>query len=118
MVNGKRAGAAADVRPPSEIRLRQSMSTDHRQQAQSRIEALIAQLRSETGHESLKALVSECEALVRAIKAFHMEGIRFRMYNVDRLMQRPGVALPNDAPTLFAEARRELEAAGFHTRSH
>jgi hypothetical protein len=40
------------------------------------------------------------------------------MYNVDRLMQRPGLPLPIEAATLFSQARRELEAAGFHTRSH
>ena len=31
-------------------------------------------------------IIEECEALARAIDAFHMEGIRFRIYNVDRLL--------------------------------
>jgi hypothetical protein len=45
-----------------------------------------------------------------------MEGIRFRMFNVDRLLsQGPDVV---EARAAFAAARRELEAAGFHTRSH
>ena len=94
------------------------MSTDHRQQAQARVEALITRLRSQPADGVVKDLIAECEALVRAIGAFHMEGIRFRMFNVDRLLQRSDAALPPDAPTLFGEARRELEAAGFHTRSH
>ena len=31
-------------------------------------------------------MIEECEALSRAVNAFHMEGIRFRIYNVDRLL--------------------------------
>jgi hypothetical protein len=94
------------------------MSMDHRQQAQARIETLISELRAQPPEGVVDRLVSECESLVRAIGAFHMEGIRFRMYNVDRLLHRTDLALPPDARTLFADARRELEAAGFHTRSH
>jgi len=94
------------------------MPTDHRQQAHASIEALIATLRSQPSDDALTPLVSECESLARAIAAFHMEGIRFRMYNVDRLLQRPGLPLPIEVATLFSQARRELEAAGFHTRSH
>jgi hypothetical protein len=62
--------------------------------------------------------VDECQALARAIEAFHMEGIRFRMYNVDRLLGRAELPVSAEARTLFAQARHELEAAGFHTRSH
>jgi len=45
-----------------------------------------------------------------------MEGIRFRMFNVDRLLGQ--VPAPDGAGKLFADTRHELEAAGFHTRSH
>jgi hypothetical protein len=93
------------------------MSTDHRQAAQAHVEALIALLESHPDPNSLTHIVEECEALSRAIAAFHMEGIRFRIYNVDRLVRKqPG--LPSQVETLVAETRRELEAAGFHTRSH
>jgi hypothetical protein len=47
-----------------------------------------------------------------------MEGIRFRIYNVDRLLLQHAAALPAEPRTLLEEARRHLEAAGFHTRSH
>ena len=91
------------------------MSLDHRQLAQAHVDALIARLEAEPGISG--PIIDECAALSRAIGAFHMEGIRFRMYNVDRLFHKdPG--LPAEAVTLFADARRELEAAGFHTRSH
>jgi hypothetical protein len=63
-------------------------------------------------------IVEEAEALGRAIGAFHMEAIRFRIFNVDRLIGAPSAAVPPDARTLLEEARRHLEAAGFHTRSH
>ena len=63
-------------------------------------------------------VVEECEALSRAIAAFHIEGIRFRMFNVDRLLTAAGCPCRRGASPLFADVRRELEAAGFHTRSH
>ena len=47
-----------------------------------------------------------------------MEGIRFRMFNVDRFLTKGGLPVPAEAPAIFADLRRELEAAGFHTRSH
>ena len=54
--------------------------------------------------------------LRRAVAAFHMEAIRFRMYSVDRLLHRDD-SQPQ-ARQLFEQLRHELEAAGFHTRSH
>jgi hypothetical protein len=92
------------------------MSIDHRQLAQARVDTLIDRLKAQPGNT--RTLIEECEALSRAIAAFHMEGIRFRMYNVDRLLHKNDSDFPADAAALFAEARRELEAAGFHTRSH
>jgi hypothetical protein len=47
-----------------------------------------------------------------------MEGIRFRMFNVDRMITREAVVLTPEAREAFADVRRQLEAAGFHTRSH
>ena len=94
------------------------MSTDHRLQAKSHIDSLATRLRQLPAHASIGSLLEECEALSRAIGAFHMEGIRFRMYNVDRLLHQPDLAVPPEALSIFSDARRELEAAGFHTRSH
>ena len=92
------------------------MSTDHRLQAKSHIDSLTTLLRQSPAGAG--ALIEECEALSRAIGAFHMEGIRFRMYNVDRLLHQRDLAVPPEALSAFSDARRELEAAGFHTRSH
>jgi hypothetical protein len=95
------------------------MTTDSRQAAQHRLSDLIVLLRGDTAHASqLAPLIDEAEALNRAIGAFHLEGIRFRIYNVDRLVTHPPVALPAETATIVADVRRHLEAAGFHTRSH
>jgi hypothetical protein len=92
------------------------MTVDHRRDAQARIAELTALLQR-AGDASAAAIVTECEALSRAIAAFHMEGIRFRIYNVDRLL-RAHCSAPSEAATLLEQARQHLESAGFHTRSH
>ncbi|HEY7500700.1 MAG TPA: hypothetical protein VH740_19410 [Vicinamibacterales bacterium] len=94
------------------------MSNDHRQSAQRHAERLLALFRASPQTAQLESLVSECEALTRAIAAFHIEAIRFRMFNVDRLLSRGGLPVPPEAAAVFTDVRHELEAAGFHTRSH
>lgn len=94
------------------------MTTDHRLSAKAQVDALIALLREDTERAQLEPVVAECEALSRAIGAFHIEGIRFRMFNVDRLLKGAGIPVPAGVAPVFADVRRELEAAGFHTRSH
>lgn len=94
------------------------MSTDERQAAQRRVNDLLAALKSAPQPDALKNLIDETEALARAIGAFHLEGIRFRIYNVDRMVTHPPVPLPGDAAAMVTDIRRHLEAAGFHTRSH
>jgi hypothetical protein len=94
------------------------MSTEDRQAAQRRLNDLLAMVRASPGKDQLSRLIEEAEALNRSISAFHLEGIRFRIYNVDRIVQHPPVPLPADASTIVADVRKHLEAAGFHTRSH
>jgi hypothetical protein len=45
-----------------------------------------------------------------------MEAIRFRIYNVDRLLNQAGD--PGETRRLLDQVRDALETAGFHTRSH
>ena len=94
------------------------MSTDHRSNAQAKVESFLAMLRSDANTKQLQPVIDECESLSRAIAAFHLEAIRFRMFNVDRLLSRGTLPIPASAPGIFSDVRRELEAAGFHTRSH
>jgi hypothetical protein len=93
------------------------MTIDHRGAASAKIADLIAILRTSQDPAAASAIV-ECEALARAVAAFHMEGIRFRMFNVDRLLGRRDLHLASEVTPLLDDVRRHLEAAGFHTRSH
>lgn len=91
---------------------------NERQEAAARIAELVSVLKAGAAQAKTAGIVDECEALARAIDAFHMEGIRFRMYNVDRLLAQHAATVPAEARGLLEKARHSLEAAGFHTRSH
>ncbi|MEP6915626.1 MAG: hypothetical protein ABJC89_08260 [Acidobacteriota bacterium] len=92
--------------------------TEHRQAAEESLRTLVADVQAQPPAEALDKFLEECAALAIAIRAFHMEAIRFRMFNVDRAITRGGVTLTDAARAAFAEVRRHLEEAGFHTRSH
>jgi hypothetical protein len=91
---------------------------NERQEAAARIGDLVNLLKTGPGSPETARIIEESEALARAINAFHMEGIRFRIYNVDRLLARHAAIVPDEARTLLETARHHLELAGFHTRSH
>ena len=94
------------------------MPTDDRQAAQRRLNDLLTMVRGTPTRDQFARLIEEAEALDRAISAFHLEGIRFRIYNVDRMVQHPPAPLPAEAASIVADVRKHLESAGFHTRSH
>jgi hypothetical protein len=81
-----------------------------------KLDALLAALHSLPATDHKAELIETAEALRRAVAAFHMEAIRFRMFGVDRLLRMSG----DDSASrrVFDELRHELETAGFHTRSH
>jgi hypothetical protein len=81
----------------------------------AKLDDLLAALKSLPEATNKEELVETTEALRRAVAAFHMEAIRFRMHSVDRLLTPMNDA---KAQAAFQEVRHELEAAGFHTRSH
>src|SRR5262245_33801572 len=93
-------------------------TTDHRRAAEDSLQRLIAGVQNQPQGATRDGILEECESLRLAIRAFHMEAIRFRMYNVDRLINRGELALTDEAKSAFADVRQQLEAAGFHTRSH
>jgi hypothetical protein len=95
-----------------------SSITDHRQAAEAHVRQLIALFEAQPPAPERDRLIEDCTSLARAIAAFHMEGIRFRMFNVDRTLSKGTLPVPAGAAEQFAEARRHLEAAGFQTRSH
>jgi hypothetical protein len=93
-------------------------TTDHRKAADDRLQVLIAEVQAQQQNPARASFLAECDALREAIRAFHMEAIRFRTFNVDRMIGRNAVPLSDGARQAFADMRAELEAAGFHTRSH
>lgn len=93
-------------------------NTDHRQAAEDTLQRFTESVQAVPASPERESLLEECASLATAIRAFHMEGIRFRMFNVDRAISRGRVPLGDDVRAMFAEVRRHLEAAGFHTRSH
>src|SRR3954464_5826645 len=95
-----------------------STNTDHRRAAGESLERLVTEIKAQPSSASRDALLDECAALAIAIRAFHMEAIRFRMFNVDRAIARGGFTLTDQGRGEFADVRTELEAAGLHTRSH
>jgi hypothetical protein len=93
-------------------------SIDHRKAAEDSLQALVTSVEAAPRSDAVDAFLAECASLKIAIRAFHMEAIRFRMFNVDRMIGKGSVTLTDDARAAFADVRRHLEAAGFHTRSH
>jgi hypothetical protein len=84
--------------------------------ALAKLDTLLPLLKAHPKSDGQEKLVEDAEALRRAIAAFHMEAIRFRMHNVDRAIKLLG----EDGATrkAFEDVRQALETAGFHTRSH
>jgi hypothetical protein len=99
---------------------RQAMTTsiDHRKAAEERLQALVTLVEAGPRTDSVASFLDECASLAVAIRAFHMEAIRFRMFNVDRMLNKGAVSVDEAGRAAFADVRRHLEAAGFHTRSH
>jgi hypothetical protein len=93
-------------------------TTDSRKAAEESLDALVASVAAQPQSATRDGFLEECAALRVAIRAFHMEGIRFRMFNVDRMITRGSVSLTDEARHAFEQVRRQLEEAGFHTRSH
>ncbi len=90
----------------------------HRQAALGEVGTLLALLKQQPASPELTNLVELAEHLERAVKAFHLEAIRFRMYSLDRALTAAAPHVPDHARTIFEQIRHELEAAGFSTRSH
>ena len=90
--------------------------SERTEKALAKTDALLAALSHRAKSSENDALIGDVTALRRAIASFHMEGIRFRMYSTDRALTQTG----NDPMVreLYEGLRQELEAAGFHTRSH
>jgi hypothetical protein len=90
----------------------------HRESALSEVGTLLTLLQQQPASPELTHLVELAEHLQRAVKSFHLEAIRFRMYSMDRALTAAALQLPDNTRAIFERIRQELEAAGFSTRSH
>ncbi len=90
----------------------------HRESALSEVGTLLTILQQQPASPELTHLVELAEHLQRAVKAFHLEAIRFRMYSIDRALTAAAPQVPDNTRAIFERIRQELEAAGFSTRSH
>ncbi len=88
----------------------------HRQNAIDLVGQLLTVLRQHGDRATADPLTELAEHLDRAVRSFHMEAIRFRMFSFDRGAQA-AAGLPPTVRELFDRIRLELEAAGFATRS-
>lgn len=86
--------------------------------ALAQLDALTPLLAALPQTDDVKRMLAEVDALHRAVRAFHMEAIRFRMYNVERRLAAGGPTYPDAVRRTFEDLRHALETAGFHTRSH
>ena len=92
------------------------MSVDPRSTALDRLRALRACLQTLAGTAGVPTTVEDCDQLIRAVEAFHVEAIRFRMYGLRRRLTAEEVEVPAETIKIFAEAQDALEAAGFKIR--
>lgn len=92
------------------------MSAEDQATAVERIETLRRLLEAQPDAADLAPLIEECAHLVSAVRAFHMEAIRFRIYGLHRQLTHGAHPAPPEALALIDEARTALEAAGFKTR--
>jgi hypothetical protein len=90
--------------------------SEHTAKSLATLDKLLPELSALPAGQARDQLIEEAEALRRAVAAFHMEAIRFRMYSVDRLIRLEGD--PGQTRPLLEQLRQDLESAGFHTRSH
>jgi hypothetical protein len=79
--------------------------------------ALVAYLRTAPLSPVVTQLIELGEHLERAVKAFHMEAIRFRAFSMSRLVKDHAGELPPDVPARMDAILHDLEAAGFQTKS-
>jgi hypothetical protein len=97
-----------------------STSTDAkrvaREAAQQHLAELLVLLRQRSADRAVREVIEAGEHLQRAIAAFHMEAIRFRIFTIDRFI-RHDAASDRHVTQLVGDLKSALEAAGFQTSS-
>ena len=89
------------------------MAADHRSTALDRLRKLRQRLQESVPDP---AAGEECDHVIRAVEAFHPEGVRFRMYGLRRRLTAGDTPAADELVQLLDDARDALRAAGFNTR--
>tara|TARA_Y100001001_G_C7834777_1_gene248377 strand:- start:239 stop:517 length:279 start_codon:yes stop_codon:yes gene_type:complete len=92
------------------------VSSEHQERAIKRLEVLQKRLDSQPNAEELTELVEECGLLLNAVKAFHMEAIRFYVHGIRRKLTLGKISILPDCLEVFEDACSALNAAGFKTK--
>jgi hypothetical protein len=77
------------------------------------LDALRAQLETETPTPVVSQALHQCERLRQAILQFHAEGLRFAAFTLSRLMQQPGAKLRDPTQAAGRQLQEALDAAGY-----
>lgn len=101
--------------PGDRRQIRMSVMSERTAPSLAQIDILLTALHALPASKERDAVLEQAEALQRAVAAFHMEAIRFRIYSVEREVRGFKSA---DLDQKYDAVRAALEAAGFHTRSH
>ena len=88
-----------------------------REKAAEDAAAFVAALRTMPSSSIAIELIELGEHLERAVRAFHMEAIRFRAFTMSRLIKQHQADLPAEIATRMDGILQVLEAAGFQTKS-
>ena len=89
------------------------MASDHRSAALDHLRTLRERLQNGA---AAPAAAEDCDHLIRAVEAFHMEGVRFRMFGLRRRLAAGDTPDADEAVQLLDAARDALRTAGFTTR--
>lgn len=93
------------------------MTPTPREKAATDAAALVAYLRTVPPDAVTTELIELGEHLERAIRAFHMEAIRFRAFTMSRLIKQHQDVVGAEVSSRMDAILQDLEAAGFQTRS-
>ena len=89
------------------------MTSDQRTAALAHLRTLHERLQNDAADP---AAAEECDHLIRAVDAFHMEGARFRMHGLRRRLTVGDTPAADDVVQLLDAAGEALRAAGFGIR--
>ena len=103
--------------PPVKSEAAMTAAPSSRDTAAQEVARLVSLLNAQPPLGVIPELAELAGHLERAIRAFHMEAIRFRAFTMNRLIKEHAEALPGEVAARMEAILHDLEDAGFQTRS-